>query len=373
MKKPLIEPRLIGRRFDDHTIPLEVLKDLSVLEEFIIAVAKWLYVQDHGRIRSPKGFASALSIALSGVRDGSAIPSIAFSYDDGTEGLLPAANEEYFVRATECIGRAIDAAIYKENITQHVPTALLGYFDRFGRSLRDGESLELFPGNIRKGTLTKPTRRLLLLASQNQIITDEIVIRGMVPEINQNRMSFEIQVPGGRKIDVKMDAVHLDTILEATNGYRNSTKISVKGVGRYDRTSRLQSIESIEEVVIIDMNDPLARIDELRLLKDGWLEGIGLAPKASDLDWLEHFFSERFPSSCYPFIYPTEEGGVQLEWESKTHDISIRLDFRRKAVEVHDLSSQQEEDWFEEFSLEDNLKLEETINKSVQFVMDDNK
>jgi hypothetical protein len=56
MKKPFVAPRLVGARFDDHTIPLELLKDLAALEELVVAVAKWKFVEQHGRLRAPKGF-----------------------------------------------------------------------------------------------------------------------------------------------------------------------------------------------------------------------------------------------------------------------------------------------------------------------------
>ena len=39
-----LSPRLVGNRFDQHSIPLEVLKDLAALEELIVEVAKWHYL-----------------------------------------------------------------------------------------------------------------------------------------------------------------------------------------------------------------------------------------------------------------------------------------------------------------------------------------
>ena len=36
---PFLSPRLVGERFVGHAIPLELLKDLAVVEEMIIEVA----------------------------------------------------------------------------------------------------------------------------------------------------------------------------------------------------------------------------------------------------------------------------------------------------------------------------------------------
>lgn len=45
---PFLCPRMVGPRFDGHAIPLELLKDLAVLEEMIIEIAKWCYLQEPG-------------------------------------------------------------------------------------------------------------------------------------------------------------------------------------------------------------------------------------------------------------------------------------------------------------------------------------
>lgn len=353
MKRPLIEPRLVGKRFDDHTIPLELLKDLAVLEEFVVAVAKWIYVQDNARQRTPKGFTVPLTLALTAVNKGSACPAIAIEYEDPSAGLFPAANEDFFFRAAQAIGQVIDAAEHNEPITQ-VPANLLGYFDRFGRGLRDGEVLEFFPGRERPARLTKLTRRRLLLASQNEEITEEVTVRGMVPELDQAKMSFELQLPNGRKITSTVDAIHLDTILEALNGYRDGVKVSVSGIARFDRYERLDSFDMIEDAVIIETNDPLARIDELRLLKAGWLDGIGLVPSKSEFDWLERFFAEQYPAALpAPYIYPTEDGGIQLEWRTANQDMSLEIDLSGLIGDLHCFNTKHMQEITEVLSLDD--------------------
>ncbi|AHG41104.1 hypothetical protein N018_13140 [Pseudomonas syringae CC1557] len=370
MKRPIMEPRLVGARFSDHTIPLELLKDLSVLEEFLIAVAKWKYVQDNDRIRTPKGFTAPLSLALSAVNPGSAKAAIAIEYNDPSAGLFPAANEDYFFRAAEAIGNAIDAAERNEDITRHLPTNLLGYFDRFGRGLREGEILEFFPGRERPARLSKLTRRRLLLASENEILTDEITVRGLVSELDLDKMSFELQTANGRKIAAGLDAIHLDVILEAMNGYLSGVRVSVSGIGRFDRNERLDSFDMIEDAAIIESIDPLARLDELRLLRPGWLDGIGRVPARADFDWLEIFFEESYPSALpVPYLYPTEEGGIQLEWRTGNQDLSLEILFPDRSAELHGLNTVTFEEIFLRLSLNDKddvAALIETISQAAK-------
>lgn len=363
MKRPLIAPRLVGSRFDDHTIPLELLKDLSALEEFVVAVAKWIYVQDTARQRTPKGFTTPLTIALTAINRGSACPAIAIEYEDPAAGLFPAANEAFFFRAVEAIGSAIAAAEHNEPITQHIPANLLGYFDRFGRGLRDGEILEFFPGRERPARLTKLTRRRLLLASQNEEITEEVTVRGLVPELDQAKMSFELQLPSGRKIASSVDAIHLDTILEATRGYRSGVKVSVSGIARFDRYERLDSFDMIEDAVIIESNDPLARIDELRLLKTGWLDGIGQTPSKAEFDWLERFFSHQYPAALpAPYIYPTEDGGIQLEWRTANQDMSLEIDLASLTGDLHCFNTQTKQELAEILALDNPVHINRLVD-----------
>lgn len=317
-----------------------------------MAVAKWKYVEQNGRIRTPKGFTDHLSINLSAITAGSACPNIVIEYSDPTAGLFAAANEDYFFQAIQSIGNAIDAAEHNGSITDHLPTALLGYFDRFGRGLRDGEVLEFRPGAERPARLTRLTRRRLLLASQNQVLTDEVTVRGLVPEIDQAKMSFELQLADGKKITAKMDAIHLDTILEATRGFRQGVRLSVSGIGRFDRYERLHSLDLIEDAAIIESNDPLARLDELRLLRVGWLDGRGVVPTPEEFKWTEKFFREFYPATLpTPFIYPTAEGGFQFEWRTGNQDISLEVSPSTKSGELHGLNIGTGEDIYEELDL----------------------
>ena len=47
MNQEFLKPRLDGERFNEHSIPLELLKDFAALEEMLIEVAKWKFRQAH--------------------------------------------------------------------------------------------------------------------------------------------------------------------------------------------------------------------------------------------------------------------------------------------------------------------------------------
>ena len=83
--------------------------------------------------------------------------------------------------------------------------------------------------------------------------------------------------------------------------------------------------------------DPLdigSRLDELRDLQDGWLDGDGVAPNHAGLDWLSGAFKRHYPDGLQlPYTYPTEDGGISLEWGSDTWEIDIKVDLKKHTGE----------------------------------------
>lgn len=317
MRRDFFSPRLVGRRFEDHTIPLDILRDLSALGDFLLDVAKSKYLDDHPeRVRTPKGFFDGVSIRLSGVDEGSAIPRMElFVPDDADLFQLPA--EEYLNKARQSIVSAVAAAEAGEDASKFLSPKLLCYFNKFGRGLQGDEYFELSSndGDFR-AHLNKAVRHKLILASESDGYTEEVCLRGAVPEVDQQKMTFELQLATGVRVPVAMEMQHLQTVLEASNEYKSRfSKVSVSGVAKYGRNNRLESVIEIEQVGLLESNDPLVRLDELRVLKSGWLDGQGSVPSKSQFDYLEAFFDALSRRGVpNPYIYPTSDGGVQAEW-----------------------------------------------------------
>ncbi len=342
MTQPFLSPRLTGLRFEGHAIPLEFLKDLAVLEEMVIEVAKWRYLKDHPeRQRLPRQFAKGMELKLTAVLEGSAVAEI--SLTESEDRLFPTEEQEYLIDARDSIIRAIAAAEHHQEPTQYLPEKALTYFDRFGRSLRDDEAIELASEtcqDVKVARLTRVARhRLVLSSSRVQDLTEEVVVRGLVPEADQDRMTFQLLLYDGRRVRAPIPPQHLDTIVEAFNSYRSHARVQIQGVGRVDRSQRLQGLESVSHIVILDPRDVPARLDELRMLKDGWLDGRGLAPSARGLDRLSQAFDKHFPDEVVlPLLFPTAEGGILAEWGVKPFDISLEIDLDRFAGDWHSLN-----------------------------------
>ena len=86
------------------------------------------------------------------------------------------------------------------------------------------------------------------------------------------------------------------------------------------------------------------RLESLKALEDGWASGAQLArqcgaayskaPDSEGLDWLAAQFAQYYPDTLpRPYIYPTPEGGVQVEWPLGEQEASLEIDLRTHSAE----------------------------------------
>ena len=351
--KPFLKPRITGARFVGGAIPLEVLADFAVLSEMILEVAKWKYREDNpSRHRVPRGFSDGISLTLTGVEEGSAIPVISLMVSSAL--LIPTESEQYFNVARDSIISAVAAAEQGTRITDHLPEKLLGYFDRFGRNLSEGEAIELTSDTTQKiARLTKDTRRKLVLASSAKHYTEETSVYGLVHEFDQRAKTFELTLPSGDILKgIPADSQHYDSILEAHNGFRNQQRVRVKGVGRFDVNDRILEIVGLEHVVLLDPLDVVVRIDELKLLKRGWLDGKGEALEAQKLERVVEMFQNHYADDAkLPYLFPTPEGNLLAEWPLRENSVSLEIDLSTRVADWHVLNLVTDDEETKQYNL----------------------
>ena len=115
--------------------------------------------------------------------------------------------------------------------------------------------------------------------------------------------------------------------------------------------------EKVQDVELLsprldDLLDIGRQLEALKSLEDGWADGIqiaedwgkgyGIAPSAKGVDWLGGRFAARYADDLpLPYVYPTPEGGVSLEWSVGPHRASLEIDLNTHQAEWHclDLST----------------------------------
>jgi hypothetical protein len=128
---------------------------------------------------------------------------------------------------------------------------------------------------------------------------------------------------------------------------------------------RLESFDSVEHIENLDTLDIPTRLIELSLLKDGWLDGKGIAPDKKGLEWLTGVFDTSYGSALpLPYLYPTPEGGIQAEWALHAWEVSLEIDLATQRAEFQAVQTTDGETIDKEYNLSDKnewIALNETI------------
>lgn len=344
-KLEIFSPKFEGDRFSEHRLPLELLEDLTALQEMTIDMAKHIYLeQNKDRQRIPRNFTQGISFELESLEPGSTIPKVILVFT--MAGMFPHQNVTFFEQARDRIIKAVEAAENEGDINKFAPDSVLNYFNKFGKKLRQNEVIEFNPEGENKAKFTKQTRRKLILASsKSNEYTEEIKLRGIIFEMDQDRSTFQIQLVNGKKIESSYDDNSEEAVKKAFNGYSAGQKVLINGIGKFSKNSKLIRLDATEEISLLDHTDPGYRLEELSLLKDGWFEGEGLSLDKQGLIWLSEKLDNNFNvEDIDTYIFPTLDGNAQLEWSTEIWEISLKINLQKKTGLLHKVNLNDDSD-----------------------------
>jgi len=304
-----------GRRFDNHTLPLDAVGELSTYARFILDVAKHLYMRENpSRQRVPKGFAESLNLSLANISRGSAAAELCRTRTDGN---LPF--PDHFDQARDLINRCIDSIATGQEFPDDFPASLLYHFDRFGRTLAPEEDIVLVvPSDRCTGVrYTHEVRKRLVLKTVSNYHS-KIRATGTVVEADVLRNSFQVQIEGNIIRGTFQPEFKNDILLALQQ--HDTTDVSLIGEALYDSQDRIVQIVSLQEIAPFSSLRPFdLRIQELKQFLPGWLEGQGNAVSPNALFVADIFRSVLEEKDLpLPFVYPTPEGGIQMEWSTSS-------------------------------------------------------
>lgn len=311
MKEEFLHPRFEGARFEEHTLPLDVARDLAAYEVLVVELAKRLYLEDHPkRKRVPKGFESAFHLHLQRVDDGSTRPLLSVV----TAGALALSGgtSDYFEQARDLVTECIASA--DGTLPARFPKDLLRHFNQVGRSLRPGECMEIPRAGGDNARLTSDKRKRLVIAAQGYYL-EEVELAGMVEAVSwkKDKEMFQLRLPNGSVMDVAMPNFFRQRAGEY--GGRDRVQVSVRGVGTFDHHSTLQEVVKVRSVDVQPDYQIAAQLDAIGSLLDGWHNGHGIAPDPDALAAVYESLVGQYPETLpLPTIVPTQEGNLLFEW-----------------------------------------------------------
>lgn len=329
MSNEFLTVKLSGKRFNSHILPMDILSDFKILENMIVAQAKAHYFETHpDRKRLPKGFINNITMGLSNIEKGSVVCDVEIAYDAQSTYVLEV--EEYYRHSVNNIIRIIKMGENDDlNDLNLSDQKILKNFDKFGCNLKDDESMSFISANNDAAILTKSSRQKMILASKNVEYNEILEDYGIISAVDIKTSIFKISFFDNedRRIDAPLSDEYSKAVGDAIFDSEKGHIVWVKGTGLFDRNGKLVKLESIDELVLLDSLDIQARLHELSFLKDGWYDGIGLAPSSTSLKELSSMFSEHYPENApLPRIYPTPEGNVSVEWTIGNWEISLEIE-----------------------------------------------
>lgn len=325
--------RYIGARFEGARMPLDVLPDLPAFRDLLVAFvkAKWRAANPE-RKRLPKNFMRGLQFDLKKIEEGSAVPALEWNVESA-QAELPEFQPEIerlvvdaFEQVTAFVAGAGSTAS-ADRLTRDELRAL----NRFGADLQDGERIEFVGRTDAEGnvvSLDRYRRKQLLTRTTNvyQTQLDGVgVLVGAYAKDDTGWIAVKTTSYGEITIPLPSDRVKAE-FDGAIDG-----EVQFRIVAELDRDDRLQAIKGVLEVELVNANVNEAlercrgRIAELSYLGEGWHDGFGDAPSHRALTGALTFLEQNARLADQFRIYPTDEGGILIEFRLDGWSYSVDI------------------------------------------------
>ncbi len=315
--------RFDGGRFKNQRLPFNSLMDIALIERMVMDIASEVFIEENPeRERAPRNFKKNYYLSMTDLTGGSTVVEFTISnripqqvFESGEEKSIEIAIDDFI----DYWGNDLEEDKFKKRGARIKPHLRL-----FGQSLLDGEWME-FSSNNKKSIYDQEIRHKLIEKSTEY--NDEIEIYGEVQELDNKSETFRLhymEKGRERRVNVTLGADYKDSIHTALK--EDNQKVFVRGTGNF-KDQKLQKIEKIDDFQLLDPRDIQFKLNDLKNLGDGWFENTGKAPSAEGLTKLSELFDAYYTEDRnLPYIYPTPEGNLELEWSITDADVILGID-----------------------------------------------
>lgn len=324
-------PVFSGARFDGTGVPVDVLPELAGYRDLIVAWAKHLWnTANPQRRRLPKGFEDGFRLTLERVETGSAVPVLERWLPDGQQQLFAV---DYFDQARDEIARVLEqVANDNAEVLRDLPDELFQKFNRLGRRLRADEYIEFRRDKNTPGPRYDRTTRVRILRQVGREYEDDVDVVGQVTEARRaGDKSFRLALADNPNVIVDCGE---DRFAVGTWALHTGQTVRVIGTGVYSGTGQLLRVTTVDDVTVqgpVGASSKISeQVDALRALEAGWLDGEGDAIDGPGLEWVSAVLNRMAATALlpFPFIYPTEDGGVRAEWSTERWELGVTFDLK---------------------------------------------
>ncbi len=319
-----------GSRFRNARLPVEVLADLPAFRDLLVSYAKDEWRRRHAeRARVPKGFDKSLAFDLITIEDGSAIPKLEWNRNSAQVN-LPGFADEIEEIVESAYGDVVALIEGQSGRVSALSSEKVRALNRFGAGLRDNEKIEIPDRANGKVVSLDAYRRKQLITGARE--TYQTRFEGVGELIGTHIRSGYEGVVTVRTIEHGDIIIPVDP-LQIREEFDGSLEQDVQFelLVELDSQDHFRRVADVFEIAVVDNELSAAlskcrkRLIEIRALNAGWHDGSGLQITDSALNAAESFLSKR-TAHCAAFrLYPTEAGGILIDFEQGGWDYSVEF------------------------------------------------
>jgi hypothetical protein len=341
MDKITITPYFSGERFKNHTLPLDVVGELVVLQDIILEISRWLFKQDNpDKPQVPKGFKQQAKLSIAKIKKGSSGTQLV---QDRLSGQL---NLDSTVdRAASMTLDILEmfGGVTPITLPADFPSTILSRFDNLATSLHENEFV-YFKRQERRVVMNRAI--CSRVASHAPQMSRQLRrIRGKVVAMDLEAGTFHLRCGETKILGKFTDAFYTRLLGAFATKYRPMLELECQVL--LSAQGKIEKIESMKGFAIINTDHIRARLERLLEIDPQWLSAYGELRVSLVKDFVriwEDLAPQRLES---PAIYPAGEETVELEWlRGRQHTI----------VELSPKTMLGEVIWYEE----DGLRVDET-------------
>jgi len=256
-KRPLVTHTFKGKRFEDHGLDLDVLPDLFAYKQLLVETAKALWRRNHpDRERLPKNFEDVLALKFFTIQAGSAaVPIMREFKNEDQADFWKSQPADELDTAVELVNAAIVAAHHRESLPADLPQNIIPLFGDYGKTLREGESVELTSERTRTTARYTRSAQQELLTRMTAVYTDVVDYTGEVRAVDLGGTTFSLKLDNGSKIAGRFTGEQEVMVTEALREHVRC-RLRVTGIAEFFPAGEIKSIIKVKELTIQPAGEP---------------------------------------------------------------------------------------------------------------------
>jgi len=307
---------LSGARFKDGLLPVAAVSELTRYQRLLVDVAKALFLADNPerqRVSLRSIDLESDDLLISALHDGSTGVELAVRR---SEALIPA--NDYLERSRVLIEQAFTSLSEEGELVNGFPAELVPQLAAMGQSIPAGEtytwakSRQEWEGSSAR--LTRSTTVPIRSAVDNEEEVEERQLHVFILGVYSDPLTFRYRSSDdGRTLEGRYTSPGLfSTLKENAEPAGRAPLVALTAMVR-PGDDEIVDVLAIEQVLPPEWSQ---RLEELAALKDGWLDGSGSAISREAMRAAETLLFWCVDEGiARPGIFPTESGGIHLEWD----------------------------------------------------------